>query len=104
MKPKYLQEMPIMGMHFRPVTREQRQSLKAGDALALKREPGNTHDNSAVAVYRQGVHIGYMPASSNGVFAGLMDYGLRFGAVVTDMYPGGVVMGVTLDPTCVVIQ
>jgi hypothetical protein len=38
-------------------------TLKAGEPLTLKREPGNEHDRHAVAVFRSnGQQVGYMPA------------------------------------------
>ena len=52
--------------------------LKAGQRLALRREPGNVHDGLAVEVLDpEGHKLGYLPRSSNEIPARLMDAGKR---------------------------
>ncbi|MEN6472488.1 MAG: HIRAN domain-containing protein [Syntrophaceae bacterium] len=50
-------------------------SLNPGAPLTLVREPANPHDEKAVAVYRHGDKLGYIPRSDNAVIANLMDQG-----------------------------
>lgn len=47
--------------------------LRANELLRLVREPSNPHDAKAVAVYRQGEKLGYIPRADNSVIATLMD-------------------------------
>ena len=45
-------------------------------ALALKKlKPDNPHDPDAVAIYRKGVHLGYVPGDSNATIAQLLRFG-----------------------------
>ena len=57
--------------------------LKAGDQLALKREPDNPYDDLAIEVLSQdGIKFGYIPRSQNPILARLMDAGKQISAVV----------------------
>ena len=49
--------------------------LKAGKKLELVAEPDNPHDPDAVAIYRKGVHLGYVPGDSNATIAQLLRFG-----------------------------
>lgn len=40
-------------------------ALEKGDALELRCEPENQVDVGAVALYRNGIHIGYVPRHTN---------------------------------------
>ena len=50
--------------------------LKAGDVLALKREPDNRFDDNSIMILdSQNRKLGYIPEKDNTVFARLMDAG-----------------------------
>jgi hypothetical protein len=51
------------------------QELRAGDALALVREPDNPHDANAVRVEWRGRMLGYLPRAENRSVAAEMDRG-----------------------------
>lgn len=53
------------------------QHLQVGDALTLRREPGNRHDALAVRVDWQGHQLGYLPRVQNRAVAEAMDRGDR---------------------------
>ena len=58
--------------------------LKAGDPLRLKREPANTHDEMAIAVYaHDGVKLGYIHRFLNIIPSGMLDRGTELTAMVT---------------------
>lgn len=47
--------------------------LTDGDALRMVREPDNPYDVNAVALYAQGVKLGYIPKKENTTLAMLLD-------------------------------
>jgi hypothetical protein len=47
--------------------------MEVNDLLELRREPGNTHDDCAIALYWQQEMIGYIPACENEMLAKLLD-------------------------------
>ncbi len=49
--------------------------LGPGDTLTLAREPGNTHDPSAVRIEWNGAKLGYIPRAENAAIARLLDRG-----------------------------
>ena len=49
--------------------------LKPGKKLELIAEPDNPHDPDAVAIYRKGAHLGYVPGDSNATIAQLLRFG-----------------------------
>lgn len=49
--------------------------LKVGKKLDLVPEFDNPHDSDAVALYRKGVHLGYVPQSKSGWLAPMMRFG-----------------------------
>ena len=52
------------------------EELGTGEALTLRREPENPHDELAVRVLRaDGTHLGYLPRACNEPVARLMDAG-----------------------------
>jgi hypothetical protein len=65
--------------------------LQVGDALALIREPDNSHDARAVRVEWRGVKLGYLPRAENAAVAAAMDRGEqvagRIAALVRDRNP-----------------
>ena len=61
------------------------ENISAGDALVLKREPGNSFDPLAIRVETaESVNIGYVPREKNGILARLMDAGKLIVAKVRD--------------------
>ena len=57
--------------------------LRPGEALALRREPGNGYDARAVSIWSaRGEKLGYIPRVENQALANLMDAGLRHAARV----------------------
>ncbi len=57
--------------------------LETGTVLELRREPLNQYDANAVAVYFQGMHLGYVPAAVNAGVAAALDKGDMVRAVLT---------------------
>lgn len=57
--------------------------MKAGDEVALKREPANSFDRLAVACAYGGVDCGYLPRAVNSRIAPLLDRGIAVTAVIT---------------------
>lgn len=53
------------------------EELAVGDALALVREPRNTHDARAVRVEWRGQQLGYLPRAENEAVAAALDRGER---------------------------
>lgn len=72
----FLDDMDVAGtMHVVDITAKC-QSLKEGDELVLKREPGNRFDSRAIRVEtKAGVKLGYVPRKRNAVYSRLMDAG-----------------------------
>lgn len=50
-------------------------ALKPGARLQMVAESDNPHDPSAIALFFEGKHLGYIPAEHNGLFAVMMHYG-----------------------------
>ena len=70
--------------HVGPVSLAQ---LRPGQALTLRREPENLHDELAIAVHAGGVKFGYLPRRLNEIPANLMDSGRRVVARVSEVNP-----------------
>lgn len=68
-------QVPLMGANFRP--REAKDVIRAlgiGDTVRLEADPDNEYDATAVAVYSDETHIGFIPKESNSaIFAVLME-------------------------------
>lgn len=65
-------------------------ALRAGDVLALRREPDNPHDPHAVKVLTEsGAQIGYLSGRVASRLAPSMDTGARYTANVTQVTGGG---------------
>jgi len=71
-----VQSSPLAGFLFY-AGRELWDEMKAGDALALVREPDNKHDANAVRVEWRGRKLGYLPRKENRAVAAEMDSGGR---------------------------
>lgn len=65
----------MVGATFRPAeAKEIVRGLHIGARVQLVADPGNEYDTTAVAVYSDDVHIGFIPKESNSaLFAVLMD-------------------------------
>jgi hypothetical protein len=59
--------------------------MRAGDELALVREPDNPHDRNAVRVEWRGCKLGYVPRAQNEAVARLLDRGTRLVARVSKL-------------------
>ena len=68
--------------------RRVRGDLRPGEALVLRREPGNAYDDLAIEVFTgKGAKLGYVPRVDNEPFARLMDAGETVRACVIDVDP-----------------
>lgn len=67
--------VPMVGAPFRPAeAKEIIRGLHIGARVQLVADPDNEYDSTAVAVYSDDVHIGFIPKESNSaLFAVLMD-------------------------------
>lgn len=80
--------LPIAGMHYRKLTKEQVEAITPWTEVTLKRERDNKYDPRAVAVYCGDLHIGYIPMKYNKSIANLMDTNEDiFQAKVADLQP-----------------
>jgi hypothetical protein len=68
-------QLTMVGAAFRPAeAKEIVRALTIGDKVQLRADPNNEYDTTAVAVYHDDVHIGFIPKESNSaIFAVLMD-------------------------------
>jgi len=60
-------------------------SLKVGDALKLRRDSANAYDSFAVAVFKDDLKLGYLPAYENIVLANMLDAGVQLHAFVSQL-------------------
>jgi hypothetical protein len=65
----------MVGASFRPAeAKDIIKQLSIGESVELQADPDNEYDSTAVAVYAQGEHIGFVPKESNSqIFRLLMD-------------------------------
>lgn len=68
-------QLPVVGATFRPAdAKDLIRSMSVGDRVQLRADPDNAYDSTAVAVDKDGTHIGFLPAVHNKlVFAQLCD-------------------------------
>jgi hypothetical protein len=80
-RPVLIQESPLAGFQFYrgdaiwP-------SMIVGAQLDLVREPNNSHDTNAVAVYFKKDKLGYVPRGENGAVAQMLDRGEKLVAKI----------------------
>lgn len=74
----------VAGYQYAPVVKHEHK-IKAGHPLRLVREPSNPYDNSAIAVYWQNVHVGYIRMADNRVLTSMMDQQMPLQARVKDI-------------------
>ena len=79
-----IQESPIAGFQFHQGDAVW-PHLMVGAPLKLVREPNNTHDPDAVAVYFLGQQLGYVPRAENSAIAGMMDRGETLEASISKL-------------------
>ncbi|MCC7483757.1 MAG: HIRAN domain-containing protein [Burkholderiales bacterium] len=79
-----VQRSPLAGFRHYDAAAVWRE-MKAGDRLALAREPENNHDANAVRVLWRGRMLGYLPRSGNGAVARQMDRGASLEARVAEI-------------------
>lgn len=72
------------------------EGLEVGDVLDLRRMPLNEHDHAAVAVYRGGERIGYVPRVDNRAIASLMDSGHRIVAEAESIKHGRITLRLSM--------
>lgn len=59
-------QFTMVGAAFRPAeAKELIKALSIGAVVELRADPDNEYDSTAVAVYSDDVHIGFIPASEN---------------------------------------
>lgn len=75
----------IAGTSYRKHLKDLEPSLSVGTVLHLRREPENSYDNLAIAVYdpTSNAHLGYLPRAKNQVLASLLDAGKQLDARLT---------------------
>lgn len=57
---------PVVGVTFRPAqVKNIVKSLNIGDEVQLQADPENEYDSTAVAVYYDDTHIGFVPKEQN---------------------------------------
>jgi hypothetical protein len=77
-----IQDSPVAGFQFHRGEAVW-QTLTVGAPLALVREPNNSHDANAVAVYFQKDKLGYVPRGENSAIAQMLDRGERLSATIS---------------------
>jgi hypothetical protein len=80
-----VQSSPLAGFQFY-AGRELWDEMRAGDALALVREPDNKHDANAVRVEWRGRKLGYLPRKENRAVAAEMDRGGKVEARIGQLH------------------
>ena len=84
----FLLETHIAGLRYYDI-KNLTTPLQQTDALLLRREPGNFHDELAIAVLTVTAQkLGYVPKYRNPVLARLMDAGKALVAEVAQIKPG----------------
>lgn len=83
----HLKDVYVAGLQFHEFdTPESIKALRAGDALSLRREPDNLHDEFAIGVYdEQGRKLGFIPMYQNRTVARIMDQDVRVVAHVESL-------------------
>lgn len=77
-----IQESPLAGFQFHSGNAAW-SSMTVGASLDLVREPNNSHDTNAVAVYFREEKLGYVPRGENGAVAQMLDRGEKLAATIS---------------------
>lgn len=85
----HLKNVYIAGTQFHDVSEDaDLGALAVGDALALRREADNPHDEYAVAVYTDSNRkLGFIPRHQNRTIARIMDQGVLVSASIDKVAP-----------------
>ena len=78
----FLLEIQAAGTYYAERLPEVEGRIVPEQVLTMKREPNNTYDEHAIALYIDEVRVGYVPANLNLVCSRLMDAGKLFFARV----------------------
>lgn len=78
----FLLEIQAAGTYYAERLSEVEGRIVPEQVLTMKREPKNTYDEHAIALYIDEVRVGYVPANLNLVCSRLMDAGKLFFARV----------------------
>ena len=76
-----IQTSPVAGFQYHQGKRFWKE-LSVGDKLQLSREPENPYDENAVAIYRKGIKLRYLPRVENIAVAHMMDKGQSINALI----------------------
>jgi hypothetical protein len=79
-----VQQSPLAGLRYYDAP-DVWDELRAGDALALVREPGNPHDRDAVRLEWRGRMVGYVPKRENAALARQLDLGAKIEARIIEL-------------------
>lgn len=79
-----IQESPLAGFQFHRGEAAW-SSLAVGAPLRIVREPNNSHDANAVAIYFNDDKLGYVPRGENGTVAQMLDRGERLTASISHL-------------------
>lgn len=82
-----IQDSPVAGFQFH-CGDEIWSSLTVGASLALVREPNNSHDTNAVAVYFQKDKLGYVPRGDNSAISQMLDRGEKLVGTISQLNVG----------------
>jgi hypothetical protein len=77
-----IQESPVAGFQFHGGDAIW-ESMAVGAPLKLIREPKNSHDPEAVAVFFHDVKLGYVPRGDNSAVAQMLDRGEKLEATIS---------------------
>ncbi len=78
----FLLQITVAGTSYAKDLEKVQDKIIAEQVLTMKREPSNTYDKHAIALYVDDVRVGYVPANLNVVCSRLMDAGKMFFARV----------------------
>ena len=78
----------LVGISYSPGARQVLEVTRKGDPLTLRREPSNTHDQNAVAVWAGPTRLGYLRRLEAALLAPRIDAGEQLVAVVASCPEG----------------
>jgi hypothetical protein len=93
----FLLEIQVAGTYYAERLPEVEDRILPEQVLTMKREPNNTYDEHAIALYIDEVRVGYVPANLNLVCSRLMDAGKLFFARIVQSHWDGDWLNVTAN-------
>lgn len=93
----FLLEITVAGTSYAKDLERVADRIQVENVLTMKREPSNTYDKHAIALYIDEVRIGYVPANLNMVCSRLMDAGKMFFARIVQCKWDGDWLNVTAN-------